>query len=292
MAEELDIKLGYLCNNNCIFCLNKDKRALQIYPINLLFQEIEKISEQECKKLVISGGEPLVSPNFWRVLEFARRRNIKLIEIQTNGRYLSNIEIVKRLKKFEPIGFLVSLHFPSREMYKKYCGADGFDEVIQGIKNLLKYNCDVTVSTVIMRPNVDKLEDLIELLISYGVQKFNYRFIDGKNVINMYEQFVPRFRECVPSIEEIIEKYSTKVKITLNEFPPCVFSCDITPHLAPCELERKNLTIHGNLVRTMDILNEQFIFPSPCNDCYHRGICKGIRKEYYFIYGDDELGVK
>lgn len=286
--RELDIKVGFQCNNACIFCLNKDKRYYQKFPLEVLKKQIESFVEEGGKKLIISGGEPLISKYLFHLMTFAREKGVEFLEIQTNGRMLYYEEMVKKIKDFEPVSFLVSLHFPNNKLYKRYCRSDGFYQVMKGIKNLVKYNCNFTISTVIMKPNLPYLKILIKLLKKIGSKKNQYRFIDGKNIINNYKKFVPRYRECVPIIKEII-KENPDVRIFLKEFPICVLGKEFKNYLAPpMNPERLNLAIGNKIFTTREIEVSQFSFPN-CKRCIYKSICEGVRKEYIQIYGIKEF---
>jgi len=291
--KELDIKVGYLCNNACVFCLNKDKRYFKEYPIEILKNQIKKSIDRGCGKLIISGGEPLISKNFFELLNFAKINHIHTIEIQTNGRMLCYKEIISKLNKFKPISFLVSLHFPNKKLYEKYCQSDGFSQVINGIKNLVEYGYDFNVNTVVMKPNMPYLEKIVERLRKIGVKNMQYRFIDGRNILNgsgkdEYKRFVPKYSEVIKTIRKIIKK-NKDININLNEFPVCIIGEDLINNLAPLtNLERENLSLDSKVHMSNEIMSQQFVFPN-CKECIYRSICKGIRKEYYKIYGDKEI---
>lgn len=288
--KELDIKLGYRCNNNCIFCLNREKRDTKKIPFKKIKTEIRSFVKKEGKKkLIISGGEPLTFDNFFPILEFAQERGVNRFEIQTNGRMLSYEEITKKLKKFKPIGFLVSLHFPNQDLYEKYTQADGFKQVISGIENLKRYNYNFTVNTVVMKPNLSHLESLIELLIKNEVKATQYRFIDGRNVMERYKKFVPRYFKASPTIKEIIDKYKKDIQISLNEFPFCVLGEDYLKYTAPSlNADRVNLNQKNRSLSTKKIHEHQFSYPN-CDNCIYKSECKGIRKEYLSVYGQKEF---
>lgn len=286
--QELDIKVGYACNNNCLFCLNKDKRYLKEYPLETLKNQITTSAKEGCQKLIISGGEPLISKYFFDLLNFAKEKGIKIIEVQTNGRMLCYENLAKKLKQFEPIGFLVSFHFPNSKLYKIYCQSEGFPQVIMGIKNLIKHDFNFTVNTVIMKPNLPYLKNMAGFLKKIGIKRIQYRFINGKNVLDEYQEFVPKFSECIPVIQEIIRK-NPEFNITLNEIPICVLGKEFKENLAPqINPKRKNLSIGNKVLSSYDIWKNQFVFPG-CKNCLYHLKCQGVRKEYIQIYGNKEF---
>ena len=72
-----------------------------------------------------------------------------------------------------------------------------------------------------MKPNLPYLEKMLLFLKKLGVRKIQYRFIDGKNVIDNYRKFVPKISSSAKIIEKIIER-NPDINIGLNEFPFCV----------------------------------------------------------------------
>jgi len=285
--KELDIKVGYSCNNRCVFCLNKDKRSFRQYPITILKNNIANVSKKGCQKLIISGGEPLISKYFFEIVEFAKEKGIKRIEVQTNARMLYYENLVKRLEQFRPIGFLVSFHFPNVMLYKKYCLADGFDQVVSGIKNLIKYNLSFTINTVIMKPNLPYLEKMLLFLKKLGVKRVQYRFIDGKNVIDSYKEFVPKISSSAKTIGQIIER-NPDISIGLNEFPFCVVEEKYRKNIVLGDPKRLNLTTKKELLNSQKVWENTFIHPN-CKNCKYLTSCRGVRKEYYQFYGKKEF---
>ncbi len=287
--KELDIKISYSCNNNCVFCLNQEKKIIKDNII-LIKNTIENFALNGGEKLIISGGEPLISKNLFDLLDFSKKMGINIFEIQTNGRMFAYENIIKKLKKYGIILFLVSFHFPNENLYKKYSRSDGFDQTLKGLKNLKKNNCHFLTNTVVMKQNLFYLKDIIKTLrkigFSSGVQ---YRFIDGKNVIDNYKDFVPRYKECYPIIKEIIEK-NNDVNIHLREFPLCVLEKKIRVNtFIPIRMKRSNLSLLGGISSTKEIFNSQFTYPN-CNNCiYKNNGCFGVRKEYIDIYGKEEF---
>ena len=285
--EEFDIKVGYSCNNRCVFCLNKDKWDFHQYPIAVLKNKIASISKKGCQRLIISGGEPLISEYFFEIADFAKRKGIKTIEVQTNARMLCYDDLVKKLEQFQPISFLISFHFPNAKLYKKYCQTDGFDQVVSGIKNLIKYKLNFTVNTVIMKPNLSHLGKMLLFLKKLGVKRVQYRFIDGKNVIDSYKKFVPKISSSAKVIEEIIEE-NPDINIGLNEFPFCVMEEKYRKNIVLMNPKRLNLTIQKELLNSQKIWEKKFIHPN-CKNCKYLVSCRGIRKEYYQFYGKKEF---
>ncbi|MFW6025779.1 MAG: radical SAM protein [Candidatus Woesearchaeota archaeon] len=282
--EELDIKVGFQCNNRCVFCLNKDKKNLKTFSYTELKKQIEKFCEKNTlEKLIISGGEPLIYKDLFKILDFAKSKGVKRFEIQTNGRMLAYENLVKKIGNYKPVGFLVSLHFSKKELYKKYMQVDGFDQVIRGINNLRNHNFNPTINTVVMNQNLNDLENIIKLLIKNNIKKTQYRYIDGKNVNDKYNTFVPKYSESIPIIKNIVNKYSEKINIKLREIPLCLLGENYKRFLAPHNSNRLNATTTNKLIPNNKVEEQQFIYPK-CGNCSYKKVCSGVRKEYINHY--------
>jgi len=286
MPKELDVKISYRCNNACSFCINSDKRGAQ-ESYSLIKKSVTDFAKQGGEKLIVSGGEPLISENFFNLLSFSKDKGINVLEVQTNARALSDEKIIKNLKKFEPISFLVSFHFPNANLYHRHCRSNGFYQTVEGVRNLLTYNFDFTVNTVVMRANLSFLEEMMVLLKKIGVKgDMQYRFPDGKNFDN-YEALVPRYKECVPLVEKVIRKYE-EMSISLREFPFCVLSEDIRNSAKLPLRPRINLSKNRKIAFASEIRKQHFSFPN-CEKCLYRAECFGVRKEYIDNYGSGEF---
>ncbi len=286
--KELDIKIGYNCNNNCLFCLNKDKRWFNHNLLNLKNQ-IKKSAEAGCKKIIISGGEPLIYNSFFEILNFAKFHGIRFCEIQTNGRMLFYDSVVQKIKSiFSDASFLVSFHYPSEEMYEKYSRSNGFYQVLKGIENLNSYKLEVTTNTVIFKDNYMELPKIVDILDEHGCNNIQFRFIDGKNVFDNFHDFVPKMKESICQISSIIEKYPNK-KIYIHEIPFCILGEKLSKHVTPpANSERDNFTADNQTFTSCELIDQQFVFPN-CSECVHRKECKGVRKHYFDIFGGDEF---
>lgn len=286
--KELDIKLGYNCNNKCLFCLNQDKRAFS-YNNEELKEQIRKSAESGCQRLIVSGGEPLIYKNFFEILKYAKMCGIPYYEIQTNGRILSYEEVVKKIKEIcTNVHFLISFHYPNSEMYQKYSQVDGFDQVLEGFKNLQKNNLEFTTNTVLFKANINYLNQIFDILEGVGSKRGQFRFIDGTNVKNEFFDFVPKMEEVIPKIKEVILKHP-KMKIRIHEIPYCLLGEELIKFISPVpNIERENYNLKKNVLNSREIVQQQFENPN-CKECVYKNECIGVRKTYLEFYGDKEI---
>jgi MoaA/NifB/PqqE/SkfB family radical SAM enzyme len=290
--QQFEVKTGYACNNNCIFCLNQNKKYYKAFPLDDIFRYIRQAASRGCWQLIISGGEPLISPHFFDILDYARGCGFRKIDIQTNARMLCYEAFVEKMLRIGPLKyyFLVSLHFPDKRLHNFYTRAEGFDETIAGIKNLARKNLGLMLNTVIMKQNLKLLEDITAFGRSLGAKRHQLRMIDSNLLKGLFHDFVPTMRDAAREVRAIISKSKGLTEFSVHEIPLCVLGEDMKEYLSPAvNPERKNLTI-GNIVVASDmIVKNQFSFSDCCEACRYRSACYGIRNEYGRRYGFAEL---
>jgi uncharacterized radical SAM superfamily Fe-S cluster-containing enzyme len=110
------IEITDQCNLTCPVCYSESS------PQRLTHRSLEQIefmldcvvrNEAEPDVVQISGGEPTIHPDFFKVLDLAKARPIKHLMVNTNGiRIANDAGFARRLKDYMP-GFEVYLQFDS-----------------------------------------------------------------------------------------------------------------------------------------------------------------------------------
>lgn len=90
--------IGYLCNERCRFCPCSEESA--DVP-SLTFEEIctairRAIEERGVKNILLSGGEPTIHPDYFRILEFIKSYNVN-ISLLTNALKLAEDNFTERM---------------------------------------------------------------------------------------------------------------------------------------------------------------------------------------------------
>ncbi|MGH9335330.1 MAG: radical SAM protein, partial [Vicinamibacteria bacterium] len=103
------VELTYRCNLDCFFCYNDlalEGEAMSLSGYERFFEDLASLS---CLHLTLSGGEPLVHPEFFDIA--ARGRDLGFVlRIKSNGHSLRG-RMLKRLKEeIDPFVVEVSLH--------------------------------------------------------------------------------------------------------------------------------------------------------------------------------------
>ena len=165
------VEITDACNLACPICYAESG------PHRQMHRSMEQVAfmldcvvrnEKEPDIVQISGGEPTIHPQFFEILDAAKRRPIKHLMVNTNGiRIAQEPDFAKRLKDYLP-GFELYLQFDSLEEapLRDLRGADLRRVRLQALENLNKHNISTTlVMTVKKGSNDQELGKIIDFAL-------------------------------------------------------------------------------------------------------------------------------
>jgi len=123
---------------------------------------IDQISELGVNALSFTGGEPTLRKDLPELVYHAGVIHDFMNGIATNG-YLMP-QFLKEKSKLEGLDYiLLSLDYPTAELHDKKRGIKVFDRVMETIALSNKRDISVIISTVVMKDNLQFLENICEL---------------------------------------------------------------------------------------------------------------------------------
>jgi uncharacterized radical SAM superfamily Fe-S cluster-containing enzyme len=162
------VEINDHCNLNCPICY-ADSGTHR--PEHRTLEEVCRMldtvvaNEGEPDVVQISGGEPTIHPQFFEILDEARKRPIKHLMINTNGvRIAQDAEFVARLAAYGPQRLEVYLQFDSLRpaALKELRGADLTRIRQQALERLNAAGISTTLVVTVKRGlNDDELGDII-----------------------------------------------------------------------------------------------------------------------------------
>ena len=146
----VSIELVWSCNLHCQHCYLGDLRSQGDYlPLDFLTGLLEQLAAAGCLSLVITGGEPLLHPQFAQFY----RRAVEMgffVSLFTNGR-LVDAALADLLAKYPPHHVEISLYGGSAETYAKITGsAEAFAQVLGGIDFLVARGVEVYLKAMLI----------------------------------------------------------------------------------------------------------------------------------------------
>jgi len=159
--------LTYRCNNRCRHCWLRIAPSAKERRDELAFAEIEKIVNEArkmgCRKWKISGGEPMLRPDFPEIFDFLTQKAISY-SLNTNGTLIT--PAIARLLTRKGVK-MVALYGATAAVHDKVTRTPGsFEAAMQGFAYLKEAGADFTVQVVPMRDNYHQFEDMVALALS------------------------------------------------------------------------------------------------------------------------------
>ena len=184
------------CNLQCEMCIRKETGV----PIGTMsFENFKKILDKldSLFKIHLSGqGEPLLNPEFFRMIEYANKRGIT-VYFPTNGTCLTK-EIISKIPNLNIGEIAISIDSTKKKTYEKIRRGAKFEKVLENIKNLVdetkktKKRTLVSISTVILKENIYEISEFVLLAKNLGIKKIGFQTMQEK--------------------EDYLEKYNSKAK--------------------------------------------------------------------------------
>lgn len=148
-------ELSPLCNFSCRMCyVRKTSQEVRTHdrPVMTLedwLRVAEEAREQGMLYLLLTGGEPLLWPDFWELYEKLVRMGF-FVSVNTNGSLIDET-VIRRFRELPPARINLTLYGACDETYEQLCGVkNGFSRVDRAIRGLreagiqLKLNCSLT----------------------------------------------------------------------------------------------------------------------------------------------------
>lgn len=173
----LFLEMTVNCNEHCRHCGSecgdhKEENRLSKEEIFRFLDEIKEDFDIRKLRLCITGGEPLLRPDFFEIMEYAHKLGYTW-GMTSNGTLITP-ELAHRLAQtgMKTVSISVDGLKESHEWFRQSEGS--FERTIQGIRNLLAEKAfpHVQITTVVHQKNYDQLEEMYEFFSEIGVRSW------------------------------------------------------------------------------------------------------------------------
>lgn len=160
------------CNLHCRHCYIRDNSVTGELTTREIFGIVDQITEAGCVYLLLTGGEPLLRPDFEEIYIYARKKGL-IVTLFTNGTLIDE-ETTMVLKEYTPFSIEITLYGATPETYDRFTGVRGsYDSCMNGIVTLLKHNLPLSLKTMITTLNKHELDGMKAIAESLGLD-FKY----------------------------------------------------------------------------------------------------------------------
>ncbi len=162
-----------LCNLRCRHCYQDKFDATKDITIDIwkgiLDSMVQSLKTRDYTGLSINitGGEPLISPLFFPIMEFLEELDfIREVNIITNGINLK--ALYPRLRLYKKLNYIkVSLEGPNPEVNDLIRGKENFEKVMCNITDMPER---IVLMYTLTKFNYNKIEDMYKLGLSLGIK--------------------------------------------------------------------------------------------------------------------------
>lgn len=307
--KSLVFEVTNACNHNCLHCYNgreaREKGSGDRLDTKQTLALLKNVIDDTGVSLIsLSGGEPLLRPDIFEIIDFLNDRDIT-VNLITNGSMLDEAAI-RRLTPDKISIFELPLLSGSAKIHDLLSGATGaFDKVTLAIARLKAALQTVVTPFVATKINLSELAGTIELAVAMGVDGLMFnRFNPGGLGFENIDRLLPSPDEIAGALD-IANRMSGEYELPIScsiPLPPCLidtskypnlntgycalgtdnayFTIDPSGKLRPCN---HSPTVLGDLTKRgfwdladSERMNQYLItLPKECEDCQHLSECKG-----------------
>ena len=298
------------CGLRCLFCENSSpsnttarsaSRRTEFFEMlsalpDLAPRKGEPRSGSEC---ILSGQEPLDSPNFLKAAAEIRKRGYAHIRLNTTGIRLANAATVKTLARIGVDGVDLPIYGSRAEVHDLITGTPGsFALLMKAISNIRR-RPGIRISllhTLILKQNIADLPEICSFVRrNVDVQPLEIRLPYGTTAgeLRNLPAVCPSFSEVRGILEEI-----PPGPYRMSGLPPCICPAHLkwpggadspgNPH-AGTSARKPWPAAPWTLPQDERSLSPGYHYAVSCRGCAMKSGCPGVHESHLSLHGDKEL---
>ncbi len=168
------LELTARCNLHCKMCFIRidKKRILELGGRERTSREwilmAKEILEAGTGALLITGGEPMLRPDFVEIYEAIAKMGF-MLTLYTNATLITD-EIMEVLQQYPPHSIGITVYGASPGTYEKVTGsANAYYKMLEGVDKLKQLPSFLTIRTTIIKDNLKDLRQMTEW--AYGIKE-------------------------------------------------------------------------------------------------------------------------
>lgn len=291
--KRVDVKTGFLCNNNCIFCVQAHKKEFGNRSKEDIKKDIEDSKKNGCDEVVFTGGEFTIRDDALEIISYAKKIGYKVIQLQSNGRRLYYKDFCRKVIESGANQFALALHGSREELHDSLTKSPGsFKQTVGAIKNLKGMGQQVLMNTVVVNQNYKDLPDLARLFVDLKVDQFQVAFVHAMgNAWENIDKILPMKKDVAPYMKEAIKiGIDNGVRVMAEAMPFCMMK-GYENYVAELRIPQTEVRdVDGFVSDFIDIKKREGKMKfSQCSECVFDNICEGPWIEYPQKFGSDEF---
>jgi Fe-coproporphyrin III synthase len=164
------------CNSRCVTCdyWRNGKDDMSLETVERLLPSLEEL---QTRIVLLSGGEPLINPEWPAITRLLRGRGLK-VWLLTSGLSLAK-HARQAAELFDAI--TVSMDGTDRQTYQAIRGLDAFEKVCEGIRSAAAHGIRPGLRVTLQRANYRQLPRFVTLAKELGARDVSFLAVDVAN---------------------------------------------------------------------------------------------------------------
>ena len=275
------IKVGYSCNNNCVFCHSAALGRHWDLTTGEVEARVDLAKNLGAEMIVFSGGEPTIREDIVDLARLVQARGLG-VGLVTNGRRFVYRKFGEQLASLGLRYVYVSFHAATRERHRLSARSDSFHQTLGAIGNLVQLGAAVTVNTVVTAHNIHELRGIVDMIGALRPGAIKLSVVEPKG--NALDDSA-----LCPPLEASARAIAAAVRYGRSKYGDIKFGCE---GLTPCllkEFETTNDDLFTNgFVLFQDVCERHPSAPDyanrgksvDCSGCAESNRCPGIFEKY------------
>jgi MoaA/NifB/PqqE/SkfB family radical SAM enzyme len=228
--EHVEIQLGHLCNNRCVFCvsgqLSEQKRAGQI-PAEGAIERLERAHRNGARRVTLLGGEPTLQRSFFEVLHATQRLGFEEVTIFTNGVMVSKDKFLAKVMDVGEFTWRFSLQGADRESHDAVTVNPGsFDRITKAMRSLKQMGQRVTTNLCVTSVNVASLPHYPAIVQELGIEDVHLDMVRpldaGERTEDYLTSILPPYPVVATYVEEMLDRFPPGAEAHVGNLPYCL----------------------------------------------------------------------
>ena len=302
-AELVEIQLGHMCNNRCVFCSSGQATELgQALPMELapVLAALERAKRQQAKKVTFLGGEPTLQRAFLPALRRATDLGFEEIEIFTNGVKAARKSFVNEVAAIGRFSWRFSIQGGNQHAHDEAVVKPGaFKRICRAMDNVRAHGHRVTANACINERSYRSLPDYVGLVQRHGIEQLHIDVVRpssaGQRTDAYLGEIMPRHVDMAPYFDAMLtafEAWDPEFDVNVGNYPYCLLpQWSHRIHHGGME----TLTLASDLANDLTEKDKYAAQHSDklhgprCRACAFEQQCSGVFDAYVRIHGTDEL---
>ena len=293
-VQEPTSRIGiiYRCNQVCTFCELADMEVkLSAEKIRTAFRDARG---RGSKRVIITGGEPTLSPDLVDHVRHARTLGFERIEIQTNAVLLDRAGFAASLREAGLTHAQISLHGPDGAISDALTAAPGTHaRTLRGIDALLANGVQCLLNHLVFRDNCHLLEAFVEMVHTRWSAYRDQLVIQFHSARNEFPdrgeamRHIARYADYAPALRRAIDR-GRALGYRLHDLQDptgipalCVLGADEN-YLGPILAQTERPRLHAWESEWMTRVDA-------CRSCDASHACMGVPRYYVDLHGESEF---